>query len=158
MFEQSRIKFKDEDGILVCGLGPYDLEATLTCGQCFRYESLPDGGYLFVACDLLIRVYQPQPGQLVFLGISDEDFERVVRPLFSLDRDLDGICREVLESTDSEWLAKAAERAKGIAILSQEPAEALLSFIISQNNNIPRIRKIIRQISAPRCRYGRQRR
>ena len=148
MFEQSRIKFKDEDAISVKGLGPYDLTATLTCGQCFRYESLPDGGYLFVARDLLIRVYQPQSGQLVFLGISDEDFERVVRPLFSLDRDLDGICQEVLDSTDSEWLAKAAECAKGIAILSQEPTEALLSFIISQNNNIPRIRKIIRQISA----------
>ena len=66
---------------------------------------------------------------------------------FALDVDFEEIRRDVIAHTDSEWLIAAAESAKGIRILRQEPWEMLLSFIISQNNNIPRIRKIIRAIS-----------
>lgn len=149
MFDKSITKFNSEDAILIRGLGELNLADTLECGQCFRYERLKDGdGYLFVSGDALIRVYQKKPGELIFCGIDDDTFERVARPLFSLDRELDSIKNEVKERTDSEWLRRAADSAGGIAILSQAPFEALISFIISQNNNIPRIRKIIKQICA----------
>ena len=80
--------------------------------------------------------------------MTDEVFENVAVPYFSLGRDLDAVKKSVVDSTDSEWLKAAADFGAGIAILSQNPWEALLSFIISQNNNIPRIRKIVREISA----------
>lgn len=142
-----------EDGIASVaarGLGEYDLTATMECGQCFRYERVEreDGAveYMTVIGDTIVRVIQRERGELIFRGISDEDFERVIRPYFSLDRDLAKVRDEIVGLTDSEWLKDAAAISGGIAILKQDPWETLISFIISQNNNIPRIRKIVREI------------
>ena len=142
-----------EDGIASVaarGLGEYDLAATMECGQCFRYERVEreDGAveYMTVIGDIIVRVIQRERGELIFRGISDEDFERVIRPYFSLDRDLAKVRDEIVGLTDSEWLKDAAAISGGIAILKQDPWETLISFIISQNNNIPRIRKIVREI------------
>ena len=134
------------------GLGRYSLVDTMECGQCFRYERVPRDDeyieYMTVVNDELIFVAQRERGELIFPGMKDETFERVAVPYFALDRDLEAIKESVTENTDSEWLKNAAEFGSGIAILRQEPWEALMSFIISQNNNIPRIRKIVREISA----------
>ena len=80
--------------------------------------------------------------------MSEKTFLEVCVPYFSLNTDYEKIRADITERTDSEWLCKAAECARGIVILAQDPWETLLSFIISQNNNIPRIRKIIKRISA----------
>jgi N-glycosylase/DNA lyase len=85
---------------------------------------------------------------LLFYDISDDVFEQVCLPYFSLDTDYAAIKREVTELANSPRLSEAADLADGIRILRQDPWETLFSFIISQNNNIPRIRKIIRKISA----------
>ena len=99
----------------------------------------------------IITVGQRESGELIFYGISDSDFESVVRPYFSLDTDYPSIKEEIKSATDSEWLKSAADYGAGIAILKQDEWETLFSFIISQNNNIPRIRKILRAV----CRaYG----
>ena len=131
--------------------GHYGLRDTMECGQCFRYELVRDDEnmieYVIPVGEVLIDVGQTKPGELIFFGLSDEEFERVARPYFTLDTDYEAIRRDIMERTDSEWLRAAAECAKGIAILKQDPWEALFSFIISQNNNIPRIRKIIREMS-----------
>ncbi len=152
MFKKREIFFDGAPSIEVSGLGVYDLAATMECGQCFRYERLErdDGitSYMTVVGDELIRVCQPKLGTLIFIGMTDEAFERVAREYFSLDLDLSAIKEDIISRTDSEWLIAAASFAEGIAILKQDPFEALISFIISQNNNIPRIRKIVREISA----------
>ena len=150
MFEKKSIKFDGKDAISVTRLGPYSLTDTMECGQCFRYEKVvrPDGitEYLTVVGNTLIRVIEIQRGELIFPEMSDEVFERVARPYFSLDLNLEEVREDIIASTDSEWLKEAAQFASGIAILKQDPWEALVSFIISQNNNIPRIRKIVREI------------
>ncbi len=132
--------------------GHYSLRDTMECGQCFRYEPVRDDGemleYVIPVGDILIDVGQTKPGRLIFFELSDENFERVARPFFTLDTDYEAIRRDIIGRTDSEWLRAAAECAKGIAILKQDPWETLFSFIISQNNNIPRIRKIIREMSS----------
>lgn len=139
-------------GIRVTGLGFYDLKDTFECGQCFRYEVICDKPeykeYMTVVAENLIFVSQKEHGELFFIGISDEDFLNVAVPYFSLETDYEKIREDILSRTDSQWLKNAAECAKGIAILKQDEWETLFSFIISQNNNIPRIRKIIRKISA----------
>ena len=86
-------------------------------------------------------------GELVFFGAEGACEDPAVREYFALDRSLEDIKRDVLSRTDSDWLRDAAECGGGIAILKQDPWETLISFIISQNNNIPRIKKIIKQIA-----------
>ena len=141
-----------ENKITVKGLGKYSLKDTLECGQCFRYERITDNKgaseYVIAIKNLLVRVEQKELGELIFKGVNRRDFENVVRPYFALDRDLEAIREDVASHTESEWLKEASVGACGISILKQDPWECLCSFIISQNNNIPRIRKIIREISA----------
>ena len=152
MFEKFESRFDEKNAIKVTGLGPYSLSDTMECGQCFRYEKIEreddTDEYLTVVGGELIHVAQRERGELYFIGMTDEVFENVAVPYFSLGRDLDAVKKSVIGNTSSEWLKAAADFGAGIAILSQNPWEALLSFIISQNNNIPRIRKIVREISA----------
>ena len=152
MFKKFVAEFDGKSAIYVTCLGAYSLKDTMECGQCFRYEKVQREDevdeYLTVVKDQLIRVAQKNRGELIFPEMSDDVFESVAAPYFALDRDLEAVRRSVYENTDSEWLRSAADFGAGIAILRQDPWEALLSFIISQNNNIPRIRKIVRELSA----------
>lgn len=148
-------RIKLDDGrwaISVSDLGYYNLKDTFECGQCFRYEVIKEEDgyieYMTVVGDKIIRVGQKNPGELVFLGMTDEEFCKIAIPYFSLETDYEKIRADIVSRTDSDWLIRAADSAKGIAILKQDRWETLLSFIISQNNNIPRIRKIIRKICA----------
>lgn len=152
MFQKKSEVFRGEEVTVIGDLGSLDLTDTLECGQAFRYEPLVKetgySEYLTVAYGRLIRVGQRQVGELIFFGEWDEEYEKTVTKYFALDTDYEKIRADILSRTDSEWLKSAAECAKGIRILAQEPWETLFSFIISQNNNIPRIRKIIRNICA----------
>ena len=137
--------------VTVGGLGKYSLRDTLECGQCFRFEKAdsPDEGeeiYVVTTKYGVVKVGQRVPGELIFYGF-DGDIPEEIKSFFALDRPLSLIKDDVIEHTDSVWLKNAAELGEGIAILRQDPFETLISFIISQNNNIPRIKKIIKQIS-----------
>lgn len=151
MFKKFSENWRGESAIVVSGLGDMDLADTLECGQAFRYERIIDEEsykeYMTVAYGVLMRIGQRCRGELIFLGITEDEFESVALPYFALDTDFTEIRRDVIAHTSSEWLKSAADCARGISILRQEPWEALFSFIISQNNNIPRIRKIIRQMA-----------
>ena len=152
MFKKKSAIFREREAIIVTELGAFDLSDTLECGQAFRYErTVCESGYveyITVVGETLLRVGQRERGELIVYGVSDEEFENTVRGYFSLDTDYEAIREDIKSRTDSEWLKNAAESAKGIVILKQDPWEALFSFIVSQNNNIPRIRKIIRALSA----------
>ena len=148
---------KENDGdkreiISVTDIGRYNLKDTFECGQCFRYEVISEDEnyveYMTVVGEKIITVGQRKEGELLFYGVSEEDFLSVCVPYFSLDTDYEKILEDVVSHTDSDFLKAAAECAHGIAILKQDPWETLFSFIISQNNNIPRIRKMIKKISA----------
>ncbi len=133
--------------IRVTGLGDYKLSDTLECGQAFRYEKITAekdyDEYLVPIGDRLVTVGQKKAGELLFYGVDERFFDEKIVAFFSLDTDYREIKREISEATDSEWMRSAAECAKGIAILRQDAWETLFSFIVSQNNNIPRIRKIL---------------
>ena len=131
---------------------PYSLEDTLECGQCFRHELVKktDGyvEYVVPVGNLLVRVGQAERGELIFFDTDEKTVRELLIPYFSLDTDYGAIKADIVSRTDSEWLRVAADTAEGIAILRQDPWQTLFSFIISQNNNIPRIRKIVREICA----------
>lgn len=150
MFEKKRELYRGREATVLSGLGDTSLSDTLLCGQAFRFEEiLRDGDYteyMTVAFDTLIFVGQRERGELIFYGATDTELDSVIIPYFDLNADYSAIRKSILERTDSQWLRLACEEAKGIRILRQEPWETLFSFIVSQNNNIPRIRKIIRSI------------
>ncbi len=156
MFTKIHKTVNGRDALVVSGLGSYKLDDTLECGQIFRYELTvkKDGyvEYLIPVGELLVSVGQSRAGELIFYGLDEENFEKKIVGFFSLDTDYESISQSIAKSTDSEWMRAAVECAKGIAILRQDEWETLFSFIVSQNNNIPRIRKILFSI----CRaYGR---
>ncbi len=151
MFEKIYTEYDGRRAVIVRGLGEYDLRSTMECGQCFRYEQVARDDmteYITVVGGEIIDVGQVQVGELIFFDMTNEVLCSVAVPYFSLLTSLDDVRRDILARTDSDWLRSAAATAGGIAILSQDPWEALISFIISQNNNIPRIRRIIREICA----------
>ncbi len=131
--------------------GEYDLAKTLDCGQCFRWERIENSKhkveYIGVALGELISVAQ-DGNELIIYNATKEDFEAKWRHYFALDEDYEAIDKELLENCDNPIFEKALTEGKGIRILHQEPWEAVCSFIISQNNNIPRIKKIIEALSS----------
>ena len=152
MFYEIKKEMGKKDIIRVYDIGEYSLADTMECGQCFRYEKTADTGqyseYITIIGNMIVRVGQYKAGELFFYDTDEESFNRVIRPYFDLDTDYSRIREDIAKRTDSQWLKDAINSVSGIAILRQAPFETLISFIISQNNNIPRIRKIIRSISA----------
>ena len=117
----------------------FDLEQTLDCGQAFRWRKNDKNRWCGVAGGKYIVIYQKN-GDIVIENSNRKDFEEFWSDYFDLKRDYSSIIKEF--SAD-DTLKRAADFSSGIRILNQEPWEALCSFIISQNNNIPRIKGII---------------
>ena len=150
MFSKKKEVYREKNVTVISGLGNMSLADTLECGQAFRYERLVSEEnyveYITVAYGKIIHVGQRASGELLFYDEWTEEYERAVSRYFAFETDFNAIRNDVISRTDSQWLQQAAEEARGVVILRQEPWETLFSFIISQNNNIPRIRKIIRSI------------
>lgn len=125
----------------------FDLDAIFSCGQCFRWERQDDGSWRGVVRGRVLRVRR-QGARLWLDGAAPGEARRLWRPYFDLNRDY-GAVKAFLAR--DPVLAEAVRFAPGIRILRQEPWEALCSFIVSQNNNIPRIRGLIARLCA---RYG----
>lgn len=127
-----------------------NLDHTFDCGQCFRFDKVEDSEYDVeyrgVAYGRAVS-FAERDGELVVVGADEDDFEKVWRHYLSLDEDYGAIHSELLALSENEALHRAVEYGKGIRILRQEPWEAICSFIISQNNNIPRIKGLIRALS-----------
>jgi N-glycosylase/DNA lyase len=122
--------------------GGLDPDVTFDCGQCFRWEKAADGAWEGVAFGRELRVRR-RDKLLLFEGTDAEEFARLWAPYFDLGRDYAAL----LASYESDPVLRLAVRfAPGLRILRQEPWEALCSFILSQNNNIPRIRGIIARL------------
>ncbi len=140
-----------KSALFVDNLGEYSLADTLECGQCFRFERVAGEyptEYFVMANDHPLRVAQRRRGELIFYGATERDYEEYICRYFSLDVDWLKINEGIRASHKGEIMQRAATLSSGIAILRQNVWEALISFIISQNNNIPRIKKNIKSICA----------
>lgn len=116
----------------------FDIRQTFLCGQCFRWAEAEDGSFSGIASGRYIRL--SQDGDIVTLhGISEKDIP-FWQEYFDLATDYSEM---IARLSDDETLSLACKSSGGIRILKQEPFETLISFIISQNNNIPRIAGII---------------
>ncbi|MBQ6848149.1 MAG: DNA-3-methyladenine glycosylase 2 family protein [Clostridia bacterium] len=122
---------------------PFSLAQTLDCGQAFRFEALSDTKWGGVACDRYIELEKTPDGQIILYNVTKEDFEEIWRDYFDLNRDYSEIIEKISEN---EVLKTASNYGSGIRVLNQPPWETLCSFIISQNNNIKRIKGIISRL------------
>ena len=138
------MKFERENGwIKITDAGDFDLEKIFECGQCFRWYADADGVYTGVAKGHVAQIYKDESG--IYISGTEAEFEAVWRDYFDLGRDY-GEIRRLLCIDD--YMRAASEFGAGIRILRQDRWEALCSFIISQCNNIPRIKKIIETFCA----------
>lgn len=133
-----------ENRIEVYDVKDFELKDTLQCGQCFRFYENEDGSFSGVAKDKSITL--KKQGDTLSLFTSEDDFLCFWKGYFDLELDYSKIKEELSKLHPN--LKEAARFAPGIRILKQEPFEALISFIISQNNNIKRISGIVERLCA----------
>lgn len=135
---------KTNDGIKITGISELSLPETLDCGQCFRWKPDENGNWQGTVHGVCRSIRQERQG-ITILGANEEEFSSVWYDYFDLGRDYDALKKDFAEC---EILHEACEFAPGIRVLHQEPWEAFITFIISQNNNIARIKGIVERICA----------
>lgn len=114
------------------------------CGQCFRWNKQPDNSYIGIFQNNVLKVKE-EKNQITFQGICESDIKETVTNYFDLDRNYEEM-QEKLSKIDNP-LKTSISYGKGIRLLNQDLWETIISFIISANNNIPRIKGIIERIS-----------
>ena len=156
-------------------LDDFDLEKIAESGQCFRWEKIDDAiendscspvnkqeaekrksitditnhpcTYRILADNTCLYINELDAGQGLYeLDCSEEDFSNFWRRYFDLGENYRCI-RERIDRAQDPFLWEAAEQEKGIRILRQDPWEMLITFIISQNKNIPGIRRCVESLA-----------
>ena len=124
-----------------------DIFKTFDCGQCFRFDPVSIFGnkheFGGVAFGRYVVFGQDSENELYIYNTTREEYEGVWRNFLAFDVDYSAVDNHILTAIKSEHMEMAIARSRGIRILRQDGWEAVCSFIISQNNNIPRIKKII---------------
>ena len=110
------------------------------CGQCFRWNQDKEGNYIGIFKENVIKVEEKNK-EITFKGICNGEIKEIVQEYFDLNRNYEEI-KEKLSKIDNN-LKTSIEYGQGIRILNQDLWETIMSFIISANNNIPRIKGII---------------
>lgn len=136
--------YTDGANTIIKNVSDFDLEQTLECGQCFRFYKQAYNDYVIVAKEKLLHIVQ-KDRELFFYNTDKETVENVWIPYFDLERDY-GKIKDFLLSKDNK-LHLAIEEKSGVRILNQEFHEMVISFIISQNKQIPHIKQIVKAIS-----------
>ena len=145
--EKNQIDISEASGGLVLRHESFDPTHIFECGQCFNFNIEEDGSYTAVHLGKIINVLQKEDHVLI-RNVSLEEFYDVFYDYFDLGTDYSAI-REKL--SENETLKTASDYGYGIRILNQEMFETVISFIISANNGITRIKNSIKIISE---RYG----
>ncbi len=142
------MKLYEENNLVILeDVENFDARAIFTCGQAFRWYEEKDGSFTTVHLGRVLNVLN-EKDRVVFKGTNLEEFKEIWLDYFDLNTNYKEI-RKTLSG--NEILVNAMEYGKGIRILNQNHFEMLISFIISANNMIPRIKKSIEVIS---MRYG----
>lgn len=128
----------------------FDVEKVFDCGQSFRFDRVEHSAHEkeFSGAAIGRYISVAQDGDTVYIYNSTlEDYESIWCCYLALDRDYEEINNEILSLSDNPALIDAVSCSSGIRIIKQDEWEAICSFIISQNNNIPRIKKLVAALS-----------
>ena len=122
----------------------FELKDIFECGQCFRWNLQENGSYTGVIKDAIINV-KKENENIIFIGKCEGSIKELIENYFDLDTNYEEI--KIRLSNIDEYLKTSIEYGEGIRILNQDLWETIISFIISANNNIPRIKGIIERLS-----------
>lgn len=121
----------------------FDLDQIARSGQCFRMERTGEDSFSLIAHGRYLTL--AQQGDIITFGCEEDEFQQLWRHYFDLDTDYGAIKRAV--SKRDKYLQAAVEIGGGIRILRQDLWETIVCFIISQQNNITRIKKCVEKLS-----------
>ncbi len=132
-------QIREENRNCIVTLPGFSLQDTLDCGQSFRWEYQEDGCFYGTVNNRFQKISQQQD-DIIFYNTNRTEYETFWKHYFDFDTNYTAIQQQLCSD---DTLHKAIQMVGGIRILRQDPWETLCSFIISQNNNIPRIKGII---------------
>jgi len=138
--DQNDIVLKEPDSFII--------SETVECGQCFNFNKISDESYVITAFNKALHIYKKE-NDIILKNTNVEEYETIWSNYFDFSRDYKSI-KETLSQKD-KIIKEALEYAPGIRIINQEFFQCLISFIISQNNRIPMIKKVVNNLSK---RYG----
>jgi len=139
-----------EETYILKNIKSFEPKHIFECGQCFRWNQEEDGSYTGVVAENVLNVKKEQDN-IIIKGIFKDSIEDICNKYFDLNTNYESIKNELSKIDDN--LKISIEYGYGIRILKQDVWEALISFIISANNNIPRIKGIIERMSK---KYGKE--
>ena len=146
----SEYKEGDTSVVLLEEVENFDVGKTFDCGQCFRFDEVKKSRHQkeFSGVAFGRFVSFAQDGDKIYIyGSTLYDYENIWKDFLDIERDYVEVERDILSHNSNVTLISAIEYGRGIRILKQDKFECIISFIISQNNNIPRIKKIIENLS-----------
>ncbi|MEI6132330.1 MAG: DNA glycosylase [Bacillota bacterium] len=141
-----------DDVITLRANGDFSLVHTFSCGQAFRWREQDSSRYLGTVGNYAVEITveaalmaPPNAAMLRIAGPGIAGTEAFWTEYLDLKRDYDSLCAGF--AALDEHMARAIDFSRGLRLLKQPFFEVLISFIISQNNNVPRISGIIERIS-----------
>lgn len=137
-----RIK-EEKNKIIIKEQPDFDPCHIFECGQAFRWEKEKDNSYTVVAKGKVINIAK-QNEDIIINNTNAEDFIDIWQDYFDLDTDYTNI---KLWLDNDDIMKKAISFGHGIRILNQDEFEIIISFMISANNRIPMIKKVIENLS-----------
>lgn len=121
----------------------FDIEQIANSGQCFRMYDLGNGTWEVFALDEKVKIQKDN--KIHIFDCPQEKFDSFWSHYFDLHTDYKTLQQRIFNTND-EYLCKAAKFGEGLRILKQDVWEMIVSFVISQQNNIPRIKNCIKTL------------
>lgn len=140
--------YSRENNLVLDNISDFNIADILECGQCFNYSRIAEQEYELVAYGKYLHVKQDNEC-VVLYNTNEEDYNKIWKTYFDMEKDYAVIKGRIIAADDR--LTDAVHAKAGIRILQQDFFETLISFIISQNKQIPHIKQIVHTISE---RYG----
>lgn len=134
----------EQQQIIIENKNSFEPKDIFDCGQCFRWNLQEDGSYIGVVKENVLKV-KKENQKIIIEGIGKDDLSKLVEEYFDLNRDYAKI-KEKLAKIDNN-MKTSIQYGQGIRILNQDLWETIISYIISANNNIPRIKGIIERLA-----------
>lgn len=134
---------EEKNRLIIKGMKDFDPKHIFECGQAFRWTVEEDNSYTVVAFSRVLNVKKDNE-DIILSGTNIDDFNNIWYNYFDLGRDYGAIKKEL---SKDPILKEAINFGNGLRIINQDPFETIISFIISANNQIPRIKKSIDLIS-----------
>lgn len=132
-----------DNQIIIQDMKDFNLSHIFDCGQCFRWNREDDESYTGVVKDKVINVEQ-DGSTIVFNNVNKDDYENIIKEYFDLNTNY----TEIKNSLNMDAImTEAIKFGDGIRILNQDEWETMISFMISANNRIPMIKKVIENLS-----------